>query len=273
MKRFIILMTVSSLILGITSCDNEDLVNPSTNQTSDFTLRAKYKDVLYEVPGKLDEEGNPIYLNKEFNDLYQNELSTHPTLVTLVTDENVVEYYESLDEVLDVNNIHLIELENIPNVSEVMTRATAGQSGRVITWDDSNYSDRSLTFDIGYADWWIIPQLRNYNNFNDKISSLKIWGYINPAAIIQDNYNNTYSGSDLRVTFVGYEDDNYRGKVLLCLCPPNGAYEQHRLGNFGWNDKITALRVLLTSMNNGKGRLDNPAGVPGYPSITPYSPL
>ena len=45
-----------------------------------------------------------------------------------------------------------------------------------------------------------------------------------------------------------------------------------KMNNLNFGDKITDLRVLITSMNNGKGRLDNTNGTIGYPSITPYSP-
>lgn len=276
-----------SFIGIMTSCSNnsEELLKQSSDQQGDFVLHAVYKGISYEVPGKLDKGGNPIYLNEEFSDLYKKELSTHPTLVTVLREENVVEYYDSLDEILDVNNIQMLEQERT-GVSVNTKSVTGGASGRVIVWDDSNYSDRSLTFDINYSDWWAIPQLRDYNNFNDKISSLKIWSYIDPSANIEDQFGCIYSGSNLQVTFVGYENDNYKGKVLLCLCPPQGTHFDHRLGNIGWNDKITALRVLITdassstdrkyhNMNLGEhshGSLNSAIGTLGYPAITPYTP-
>lgn len=289
MRKVFISVIVSSLILGIMSCSNsnDELLTSNTGEIGEFTLHATYKGVSYDVPGKLDKDGNPIYLNEKFNRLYQNELSTHPTLVTVVKDGNVVEYYEKLTDVMDVNNIHLLENAKVPEVSNVITKTTSGQSGRVIVWDDSNYSDRSLIFDINYNDWWAIPQLRNYNNFNDKISSLKIWSYIDPSASIQDQYGCYYPGSSLRVTFVGYENDNYSGKVLLCLCSPLGTHFDNRLGNFGWNDKITALRVFISDINSSTttqyynpnlgyhshGSISSvPHGTLGYPSISPYTP-
>lgn len=287
MKKSFISMTFLSLILIMMSCTNnaDELLSQNSNQQGDFILHATYKGVSYEVPGVLDKDGNPIYLNKEFSELYKNELSNHPTLVTVLRDGDIVEYYESLTEVLDVNNIQMLENAKIPDVSTVTKSVTSGTAGRVIVWDDSNYSDRSLTFDISYSGWWAIPQLRDYNNFNDKISSLKIWSYINPSANIEDEFGCTYSGSGLRVTFIGYENNTYKGKVLLCLCSPQGTHFDNRLGNIGWNDKITALRVLISdansstdrkyyNMNLGEhshGALDSGAiGTFGYPAITPY---
>lgn len=287
MKKIFISMMLSSLLLGVMSCTDVigDSLNTDANEQGDFILHATYKGISYEVPGKLDKDGNPVYLNKEFSELYKNELSNHPTLVTVLRDGDIVEYYESLNEVLDVNNMQMLENSKIPEVSGE-TKGTAGTAGRVIVWDDSNYSDRSLTFDITYSNWWAIPQLRNYNNFNDKISSLKIWSYINPSHIIEDKFGCRYSGSGLRITFIGYENDNYEGKVLLCLCSPQGTHFDHRLGNIGWNDKITALRVLISDANSSTDRkyyninldehshgslADGWLGTLGYPAITPYT--
>ena len=275
MKKVYLTLMVSALFLGIISCnsDVDEQAEINTDQ-ADFILSATYKGIQYEVPGKYDEAGNPVYLNKQFNDLFLSELSRNSNLATVVLGDNTVEYYESIHELFDNNNLNIIELQSDTDLSDnnITTRATGGQSGRVIVNDDTNYKDRDLTFDIGYVDWWAIPQLRDFHGFNDKISSIRIWSYINPGATIVDAYGNRYSGSDLRVTFVGYEHDNYRGKVLLCLCPPNSSHMDPKLKSLGWNDKITALRVLITSMNNGKGNLDNIIGTPGYPSITPYSP-
>lgn len=287
MKKSLIFMSFLSLILNMLSCssDTDELLRQNSNQQGDFILHATYKGVSYEVPGVLDKDGNPVYLNKEFSELYKNELSNHPTLVTVLRDGDIVEYYESLSEVLDVNNIKMLENAKIPEVAIDTKSVTTGKAGRVIVWDDSNYSDRSLTFDITYSEWWAIPQLRDYNNFNDKISSLKIWSYINPSDNIEDDFGCRYSGSGLRITFIGYENDNYKGKVLLCLCSPQGTHFDHRLGNIGWNDKITALRVLISDDNSSKdkkyyndnlgehshGSLESGAlGTFGYPAITPY---
>lgn len=83
-----------------------------------------------------------------------------------------------------------------------------------------------------------------------------------------------------------YENDNYEGKVLLCLCSPQGTHFDHRLGNIGWNDKITALRVLISDANSSTDRkyyninldehshgslADGWLGTLGYPAITPYT--
>jgi hypothetical protein len=277
MKIKKLLLIISGLFLGIVSCNNDVndvnvLADISADQ-AEFTLSAKYKGILYEVPGKLDDEGNPVYLNKEFNDLYQKELSKHPTLVTVLTGENVVEHYESLNDVFEEKDLKIIEQMSDSNVSgDVTTRAaTSGNSGLVSVWDDTNYEDRRLDFPITYTSWWAISHLSDYNNFNDKISSLKIWSYIDMFATVIDAYENSYPGSDLRITFVGYENNSYSGQVLLCLCPPGFEHFDPKLKNFGWNDKITALKVLITSMNNGAGNLNNPYGTAGYPSITPYS--
>jgi hypothetical protein len=277
MKNLNLFLFFSVFFLGILSCNNDavDLVEIQTDQV-EFTLSATYKGVQYEVPGKLDEHGNPVYLSKEFNDLYQNTLSKFPNLVTMVTDNNVVEYFESLKEVFSEEGLKILDQMNETNINDVTTRYFGGV-GYVQVWDDSNYTDRSLPFPVGLLTFITITQLRDYENFNDKISSLKIWNYVNsPTDIITDPWGNSRFAANLRVTFVGYEHDNYKGNVLLCLGAPtynsNPAHEDPKLGNIGWNDKITAIKVCLTAVTNSSGGLDVLSYQGNYPSTNPYAP-
>ena len=88
------------------SCnDDTEKLDDIKIDLAEFTLSIKYKDAQYEVPGKLDENGDPIYFSKEFNDLYENRLSKFPNLVTLVTGHNNVEYYESMEELFEEREI------------------------------------------------------------------------------------------------------------------------------------------------------------------------
>jgi hypothetical protein len=262
---------VLGLLFVMTACSESDVLNVSPEQGDFFTLNATYKGITYEVPCKL-EDGILIFMDKEFSDLYQNEISKLPNSATLSVSENNVEYFENLDELLSAKQMRIVETDQ--NQSKVEIRvATSGQSGSVILWDDVNYEDRSLVFDIGYVDWWSIPHLSNYQNFNDKTSSLKVFNYISSSSTITDAYGYTYPGSDLRVTFVGYENNNYSGNVLVCFCAPGATHQDNRLANIGWNDKITAIRVFLTSMNNGHGSFDNvTTGTQGYPSPSTSHP-
>ena len=257
----------------------------STADNAEFTLSATYKGVVYKVPGKLDEDGNPVYLNKEFSDLFKNKLSNNPNLVTFVTGNNTVEYFDSLEDVFDADGLKYLEQMPNSNDSDIKTRAAGVIAGRVQVWDDSNFGDRTLIFDIDYDVIFEYPHLKYYDNFNDKISSLRIYNYINPSANIYSHLGpkanplQPHLGSSLRITFLGYEDDTYSGKVLLCVGSANGSttvpsHEDNRLGNFGWNDKITAVRVLITTTKPGaQGTIQPFIGYYyGYPSITPYSP-
>jgi len=68
MKKLNLFLLIPGFFLGIMSCNNDavDLVEIQTDQV-EFTLSATYKGVHYEVPGKLDANGNPVYLNNIHN--------------------------------------------------------------------------------------------------------------------------------------------------------------------------------------------------------------
>lgn len=242
---FPLLAACSNVELQETACSDVDLQELTIEPQDDvFNLEISYQGQVYDVPCSLDEEGNLVYLDTKFKELYDKELSQYPNLVTLDCGNNKVAYFRSFEDMLQQKGYNLLETNE-----GVEPRALTDLAGRVTLWDDTGFKDRSVTVDVDYLQYYACPHLKPAYDFNDKTSALKVWSYIPENTTITFN-GKTYNSDDLRVVFLGYEDDNYRGKVLCCIPDNNGvAHEHARLKDIGWNDKITA--VVFRIIENG----------------------
>lgn len=236
---------IAAIFPLLASCSNTDIQeDTATLQQEVFDLEISYQGQNYNVPCALDGEGNLIYLDTEFKELYDKELSQYPNLVTLDCGDNKIAYFSSLEEMFKQKGYTLLESNG-----DASSRALTDLAGRVILWDDTGFKDRSITIDVNYLQYFACPHLKPAYGFNDKTSALKVWSYIPNNTNITVN-GQTYNSNNLRIVFLGYEDDNYRGKVLCCIPDNNGvAHEHSRLKSIGWNDKITA--VVFRIIENG----------------------
>lgn len=250
------------LLPFIMACSNtEEIQDKTTNpQKEIFSLEIAYDGKCYNVPCSLDEEGNIEYLDTEFKELYDSEISQIPNLITLSNGDNKVTYFHSTEDMFKELNYTIVSSNIMPNESRALADTF---KGKVTLWDDTGFKDRSISFEIGYHNIKEWPHLKYPFQFNDKTSALKVYSLIpyNNYVIIN---NGIYSTNNLQVVFLGYEDDHYNGKVLTCI-PPNsldgitpGEFSYDRLKNIGWNDKITSIRLeivykgLLTNNNEAK---------------------
>lgn len=263
MKKILLL---ASVIIGMTSCSNDDVFVEKTNETNqskEFTLIAKYKDLTYEVPCTLEND-SLIYLDQVFSDLYHNEIALIENLAMLTyKDEkgrNVIEYHKSAQELETKAGISYF---NDIATNHVDTKFTVQPTaGRAILYDDTNFKDRETPLDIDYDYMMCIPHLKPYNNFNDKTSAIRVFNFLHPDVYYKPsndpNYFNNTLGRHLRTCLIGYEHDNYRGKVLYCVAtysssadlsiPQTATHNDWKLGEIGWNDKITSVvfRIITT---------------------------
>lgn len=264
MKKILLL---ASVVIGFMSCSNDDVLiektNETTNQTKSFTLITKYKDLTYEVPCTLEND-SLIYHNQEFSDLYHNEIALINDLAALTyKDEqgrDVIEYHKSAQELETKSGISYF---NNTSINEVNTKFTVLPSaGRAILYDDTNFKDRETKLDIDYDYMMCIPHLKPYNNFNDKTSAIRVFNFLHPDVYYKPsndpNYFNNTLGRHLRTCLIGYEHDNYRGKVLYCVAtyspsgdlnkPTTATHNDWKLKEIGWNDKITSVvfRIITT---------------------------
>ena len=270
MKKILLL---ASVVIGFMSCSNDDVLiektNETTNQTKSFTLITKYKDLTYEVPCTLEND-SLIYLNQEFNDLYQNEIALIENLAMLTykdgIGQTVVEYYQSAEELETKSGMIHYETQNTSN-----TKADSRYNpltGRAILYDDTNFKDRTTVIDIFHYSHKEIPHLKPYNNFNDKTSAIRVFNFLEPneyyrPPLVFDPLQEI-PGKYLRTCLSGYEHDNNRVRVLYCIAtysesaninnPSTATHNDWKLKEIGWNDKITSVKfsvVKVSDINNG----------------------
>lgn len=271
MKRKFYFM-VALLPLFFSCNNNEEIADFIAEETTNevFNLNIVYKDKEYVVPCTLDKNDNLVYLNEEFKTLYDNEISKFNNLVTYEQEDGKIVYYPSEDAMLQELGYTLIDENAIITAKNgVQTRvATDAIAGVATLWDDTGYKDRSITFQCTYNQFFSWPNLKYYNNFNDKTSALKVWSYI-PAndsvkvstALVETKFNEQpgltftpdkmYSTNDLRVVFLGYHNSNYGGVVFCCIPENDGMVHAHsNLKNYGWNDKISSvvLRIAIKGL-------------------------
>lgn len=248
MKK-IILVALVGLMLSCTndsgSMELQSQEKLEQNNYEEFTLKAIYAGEKYIVPCLLDVKNDSIiYLDKAFSYLMNNILAENSRLVTRVHKDGYIEY-------VDFSQIADSSFACQSNDNNVITRGGA-EPINITTylhfWDDSNYKDRNyrIYLDPKGNRTWECPSLKDFHNFNDKISALKI-------------VNNTFDGrSD--VHFLGFQDNNYRGNVLEyvvgrpCLVSiplvsesPLEIPKLKRIpmaGGKNWNDQISSIKFF-----------------------------
>lgn len=235
MKKLIIYCFISLGFLCGCKDSYEQETNDNVENLENFTLHARYQGKEYYVPCKLDNNNDSIvFLDQNFKNLFYNEISKLPNLVCTINKDNSVEYSnEIIDTIQSGKNI---------KESSTRTRSVIVQEAYLRFWDDTNYHDRNFRIDLNeIKTFWKWPDLNLYNNFNDKISALKI-------------YNNKFP----EVTFLGYEDTNYKGNVLRYTVSNSiteiGSIEKNipklknvpRKGGGNWNDEISSIQFYIS---------------------------
>lgn len=100
MKKIYLLLLLLLMPLFY-ACSSDD--DPYEDEI--FTLYITYHGTEYTVPCKFGKHGKIIYLNEEFKALYDNVLSKNENLVTYVTGEYSITYYDSVEEM--TKDLHL----------------------------------------------------------------------------------------------------------------------------------------------------------------------
>lgn len=237
-----------------------------------FNLNIIYDGKEYVVPCTLDKDDNLVYLDEEFKNLYDREISKFKELVTYEREDGKLVYYPSEEVMMKQLGYTFVDEDAIVLMKNgVKTRVSASAiAGRAQLWDDTGYSDRSIKLETTYNTFCSLPSLKHYNNFNDKTSALKVWSYIPQndsvmlsRALVEEKLNEMpalefapdkmYSTNDLRVVFLGYHNSNYDAAALCCIPENTGvAHEHSNLKKIGWNDKISSvvLRIAVKGVYN-----------------------
>lgn len=236
MKKKHLIMALFPLLAA---CSNTELPeDASTKQNEVFSLEITYDNQTYNVPCTLDEKGNLVYLDKEFKELYDTELSKYPNLATFDYGDHKIAYFPTQEDMF--KELGLAPLDDAND--GIDTRATEYLLGEVTLWDDTGYKDRSFTFQVYNGVGIAIRHLKPGFGFNDKTSALKVWSYL-PNQEPPYPFPGEIWGPRHCIVFCGYEDNTYQGRVLCCVPENRGpAHEHPRLKDIGWNDKITSIK-------------------------------
>lgn len=281
-------MNVKSLLGGLSflsmlyACSNDvdALSEQNANDAQEvFEQTIKYGGNTYQVLCKMEND-SLIYLDKEFNSLYMNEISRIPDLATFVykneRGNDIIEYYTSEKELIKQRNISYF---NIQEINEKMNSRVLDMpnpdAGRAILYDDTDFKDRTVILDMDCDQYPCVVNLKDYANFNDKTSAIRVFNFLEPGKFYRPSYADVMSsvdGSQLRTCFIGYEDSGFQGKILYCVAtysktqnlndPSTASHQDYKLKNIGWNDKISSciFRIIHVDLIN-KGE------------VTPHDPV
>lgn len=180
MKKFIFLFQSILVVtlLCFTACSNEEVVpqegevKPEPQEFLNITYKG---NVFQNVPIAYDENGDFIFLDEEFSQIYSQELKDNTELSIFVKDSSSIILYENLQTAFDSEGITLIK--EIPTTriesNGDMTRAGYDDLATVVLYDDRDFKDRNLTFALTESEKSVeVTNLKDVNGFNDKCSSL-----------------------------------------------------------------------------------------------------
>ncbi len=260
MKLNYFLAGALAISMAVTSC-SEDLdmsVDESPNlktrtvmsndSVENYTIRVRYDGVLYDVPCQAYGD-SVVYLNKEFEELFVNELSKCPNLITCINDDGVIEYFQSKEKFEKVSKLSFLDAD-VNEVDNILTRGQVvgdySGAGEAILYDDTGCTDNSnLKMTIGYNYMLDIPRLKSFG-MNDKTSSIQVKSYVNDA--------------NLRVVLIAFENDTYNldnpsKAELYCIAKYNEVHQDLNLkqvpahGRDSWNDRISSTRLRIATAN------------------------
>lgn len=259
---FIAFIAMSSCTNDVSSSDFS--TQEETSETTELIVSYKGKSYFTKVAFQGD---SVIYLNEEFADIYQNEISKIDGLATLMHEDafgrDVIEYYSNAKELEETAGIDTIpgqkEIPLSVNPSDTRSVTDFPITGTVVgmaqLWDDKDYKDNSVVIRCTLNEFQCVNNMKKAAGFNDKASAIKVWNYLNPNTYYKGYYllaNSTQLvqlyGSDLRICLISYADSDFKGKVLYCVSNPSGDSNPHqdrRLKSIGWNDKISSAKCRV----------------------------
>ena len=236
-------------VLGLASCNNEDtpVTQPNANLNPQEFLNISYNGKEYSnIPTTYDENGEFIFLDKDFSKIYEGELKDLSTLSIHLNDESSIEMFKTLDDNLEK---HGVEISSVPMGNDVLTRTGVSSEenflGTVDLWDDKKFKDTYWQFGIMTATnpkW--VENLGSPYKFNDKCSSLILTNNLPNDSSKELNMGSyTLKYSEATLVFIGYDDRGYSDRTFTALAKPTEKKEFRELKNF--NDKMSSLKLFF----------------------------
>lgn len=282
------LLSVNLLsILFFTACSANEEPTPNFGAENDenetFELIIKYDGKTYSEQAHLEND-SLVFLDSEFGNFYNSVIKAAPNMAVLTykdnLDRDVVEYYNNEQQLLKESGLSFFD-----QTAQAQFESRGGESkpvasgtvGRACLYDDKTFKDRDITLDIPQDLFIAIPDLKVYDNFNDKASSIRVFNFLQPNHLYSPGNPNhlldptDYSeyGYTLRTCLIGYEDTNYGGKKLFCVSREAKSIDlslsleemkqvyhcDWRLSKIGWNDKISSLVFRIVRVEDVNGTI------------------
>lgn len=141
MKKSYTTLVLLAIALTIPSCSEEP---EPTNEDVVF-LNITYKDKLYKsIPTTYGKDGQFIFHDREFSDVYNTEISPMPSLSIFMADDHNIEFYSSLEETF--------ETKKLDEVSDIPTRLPQTRVnnvfGNVTLFEKNDFKGMNLIFHL-----------------------------------------------------------------------------------------------------------------------------
>lgn len=215
--------------------DVEEYEQPAVanEKVESFTLNASYEGKEYSVPCLLVEDKDSIiFLDKEFEDLFYNEISKQPNMVCEVKSDGSVEYK---NEVIEDT------ISTVPVQSRLSDLTGTTGDTYLQFYSDKDYKGKSqrITLTFKYSHW--------------EIASLEPIKWANTISSIKVRHND--SNIKPPVVLLAYDQKLFKGHVLKYEFYVSYLPEYHLLklnipnlkktpmdGGGTWNDKIVSMK-------------------------------
>lgn len=260
-QKFLHGLLLAGSVLGLVSCSNEEVPGQTSkeNLAPQEFLNITYNGKKYlNVPTAYDENGDFVFLDEEFSDIYERELKELTTLSINLIDDKNIEMFSSLET--NLTN-HRFDYPKLSDESASITRTIVSPEenfiGTATLYDDKKFKDRNLELGIQKADHPVhIDNLKN-NGFNDKCSSLKLWNRLpKDESKFLDMGTYFLSYAEASLIFIGYDDHDYSDRTYTAYADPTEQKEYKELKNF--NDKMSSCKLFFQkrdpNMNEGASK-------------------
>lgn len=242
---------LSLCVILLTACNNEDTpaMHEEVSLEPQEFLNITYMGQSFEnVPTAYDENGDFIFLDGKFAEIYQENLANDPDWSISIKGPNDIEFFSNLEENLKSNGIEIDSniKSSIAYPVDALTRAGYDDLASLTIYDDKEYKDRNYTFVLN--DSTISTEVSNLKDspwkFNDKCSSLKIVNNMpnDPNKEFKLGYF-TYPCSDIDAVFIGYDDKNFSDRTITCVAHAGGKKDCSSLP--GFNDKLSSFKFFF----------------------------
>lgn len=236
----------------LTACTSENEIETSSTTTRAETIETitvNYNGERYlNIPISFDENGDFIFLDKEFSSVYENELADDENLSIHIKSSDEIEFFHSLKLNLESNGYDYSscerQMEQALSVDDRITRLGYEYGAIVELFDDKNFADTKLTFRLTPEVIAVEERRLKYQGFNDKCSSLIVTNNLpNDSTQSIQLGEFSYPCSKVDAVFIGYEDKDFSKKTITFIATPGTRREATSLPNF--NDKMSSFKFFF----------------------------